>query len=158
MAKVIKPILPQLILILFASFILFITPYQVEISKSSGQWPRIFPYFLGITIIVLSFITLVSNLVHQQRRAIKQDEKIKEQEEKKYLRVVGVLLILVLWAVLLMNVGFIISTFLLILSIMLLLGVRRVLTLVLTPSLFTVVIYYVFKVLLKIPLPEGLLM
>lgn len=154
--KIVKPLLPQIALILFGCLILIITSYQVEITKSSGYSPRALPYFAGITIIILSLFTLISTVLKEKKTNRSVESQQQEIEKKNYFRVAVVFIFLVLWTVLLEYLGFLITTFLLVISVMYMMGVKKISSLVITSGLFSIVIYIVFKMLLKISLPEGI--
>lgn len=71
------------------------------------------------------------------------------------LRLVGIVGLLVVYAMVLEILGFILASTLFLLGAIVLAGGRRPLYLVLIPPVLSVVLFYVFYMLLGVPLPRG---
>jgi putative tricarboxylic transport membrane protein len=76
---------------------------------------------------------------------------------RQALKVVGVLVLLLVYAVVLKPLGFIVSTIIFLVGALILAGVRRPLPLVLMPVGLAVVLFYVFYELLRVSLPRGVI-
>lgn len=75
---------------------------------------------------------------------------------KGAVRVGAILLLLIFYAGLLEVAGFILATFLFLISSLLITGVRRLLVLALLPAGVSVAVFYVFYRLLEVSLPRGI--
>ncbi len=145
--------LPNIFMILLGAFLLLVIPYQISDIQISTMSPRFFPYFLSALIVIISIGTLLSEL----KTAKSGEEDTEFQNEKpSYTRVVIILLGLIAWLCLVPLLGFILTTLLLTMGMMLLIGNRRLLQVLTVPFIFTLLIYYVFKMIMNVPLPEGL--
>ncbi len=71
------------------------------------------------------------------------------------LRLIGIVGLLVVYAIMLETLGFILASTLFLLGAIILAGGRRPLYLVFIPPALSVVLFYVFYVLLGVPLPRG---
>lgn len=114
--------------------------------------PSFFPNILVGVMVVLSLALLVRGWRNAPSPIFKQSVK-----RSNVLRVVGLMALLVVFIVLLQYVGFAISSFLFVLSLQLVLGERRPVRLFALAISVTLVMYVVFVLLLRVPLPRGLL-
>jgi putative tricarboxylic transport membrane protein len=73
------------------------------------------------------------------------------------LRVVGVVVLLAIYAAVLEALGFMLATMLFLVGALLLAGMRRPLMLALMPVGVSLTLFYVFSVLLRVSLPRGVL-
>ena len=76
---------------------------------------------------------------------------------RQALKVVGVLVLLLVYAAVLKPLGFIVSTIIFLVGALILAGVRRPFPLVLMPVGLAVVLFYVFYELLRVSLPRGVI-
>lgn len=151
--------LPNIIMILLGLLVILIIPYQIsEASGGTVLGPRFFPYLLGIGIILFSVISMFSTGKEPSAIPKEDQEMTGETEGKKdYLRT-GLLFVSILFWILVVPIaGFIITTTLVTMAAMILIGCRKKLTLGWVPLAFSLVVYYVFAILLHIALPEILI-
>lgn len=93
----------------------------------------------------------------------KTDDNLPQKKEsflpdkESYVKFLGFALLSFLYIAAFVYGGFILSTLLFPVVAMMFLGVRDVKTLVLVPALSTMSIYVIFKMVLSVPLPTGLL-
>lgn len=76
---------------------------------------------------------------------------------RQALKVVGVLVLLLVYAAMLKPLGYIVSTVIFLVGALILADVRRPLPLVLMPVGLAVVLFYVFYELLRVSLPRGVI-
>lgn len=112
----------------------------------SGLFPRI----LSGIIFVLTCIELGVVLTNRT----KESKKKEERSSRKLLYIIG---LSVLYVLLIKPLGFVVSTFLFLAGSMALLEVKDKRLAVLVPILTVVIIYVVFKILLKVQIPVGIL-
>src|SRR5699024_5380504 len=85
--------------------------------------------------------------------------QVKPKKEKKnindtdYKRVLYILIALILWVYFVPILGFILCTFLFTISVMIIMGNRKIYQLILVPLLLSTIIYYTFNNLLNVFLP-----
>lgn len=103
-----------------------------------------FPRMVAVLIGVLSLVLLVRP---QEGEALPRG--------RSTLQVVGTVLLLSVYAVALDRLGFVITTILFLLAELLLIDVRRPVYLILVPLGLGVGLYYIFRVLLEVPLPAS---
>lgn len=152
-----KSIIPHFMMMLFGVLIVIITPFQVEVSNSSGEGPRYLYYFTGGLIILLSLNTCILNFIKIKKEKA-ENEFTEKQQKKSYSRVILSLILILLWILTVGIVGFITTTVLFIAGLMLILGERRLLVIVITSIVFSLLTFYVFNNLLRISLPAGFLL
>ena len=76
---------------------------------------------------------------------------------RQALKVVGVLVLLLVYAAVLKPLGYIVSTVIFLVGALILADVRRPLPLILMPGGLAVVLFYVFYELLRVSLPRGMI-
>jgi len=148
--------LPNFIMILLGFLVILVIPYQIsETSGGAVLGPRFFPYLLGIGIILFSTISMISTA---KPAVPKEDPESTEESEgkKDYLRTGILFLCILFWILIVPIAGFIMTTTLVTLVAMMTIGCRNRLTLGWVPLAFSLVVYYVFAILLHIALPEIL--
>ncbi len=106
----------------------------------------IFPYLIGAGVILTSIILLLVTF--------KQDNT--QREEKKNLKLVGIMIIcLIIYAFVIEYLGYLITTFMLCVSILLLLSEKRNIKRTIAVSLsISILVYALFSFVLKVPLPN----
>ena len=114
--------------------------------------PSFFPNILVGVMVVLSLALLVRGWRNAPSPIFKQSVR-----PSNVLRVFGLMVLLVVFIVLLQYVGFAISSFLFLLALQLVLAERRPVRLLVFAIGVTLVMYVVFVLLLRVPLPRGLL-
>ena len=127
--------------------LVFIVTYFFEYPKGGGAMVDIalFPRFLAALLFVLGLLLLL------KKPPEKKEQTSITKEKKLILLYVG----FILYTALLNNLGFLIDSFLLVSFVALLVGERKWWIILLTAILGPVLGYYIFKIHLGIPLPEG---
>ena len=75
----------------------------------------------------------------------------------KWLKILSIYMIIAGYIFLWDKLGYLLTSILTLLSLMLVMGERKIFRLVVTPVGTTVIIYYIFYYFLKIPIPGGIL-
>lgn len=132
------------IIFLFAVSILFFLGAN-GMKGDSGLFPKI----LSGIIFVLTCIESISVMTNKTKES-------KKKEERSPKKLIYIIALSVLYVVLIKPLGFSLSTFLFLAGSMILLEVKNKKLAVLTPILTVVIIYFVFKVLLKVQIPVGI--
>ena len=148
-----------LILICFLIAMLICIPQQIKVSLIAQDTvsPRFFPYVSVIAALVccvLSLITDVFSMISELRKGKEVDPP--KDDNVSYLRVVICIALLILWYLVIKQVGFIISTVVITFILSYMLGNRNKISLIVFPVVFTLAIYFVFSGLLHVNLPEIL--
>jgi putative tricarboxylic transport membrane protein len=120
----------------------FPEPHEAQLGAS------VFPRIIAIILAVVSIYIAFSSMKKKTQATVKIDNATK---------VFISFLILLLYGLFLKKVGFIILTPIFIAALLFLMRFSSVLINILTSILTTAGIYIVFKVLLSVPLPEGIL-
>lgn len=137
-------------IVLFAVSILGIVMSFISHKDFNVEWklsPYLFPLIISIFLFILSISILASSLKENEKR------KQKEKGDIKSLLIFG--LICVLYLLVLNFLGFVLSSILLLISLMILLGERRWWFIALVSIISTVVIYLLFAKYLSVMLPKG---
>lgn len=121
----------------------------------AGVGPRLFPQLAGATMILMS-VYLLGERFYRRRQNTVEDETI-EMEVQDILRVLVVIVISAGYMILFESLGFLIATSAVLFLLFVTNGLSRpVLAAVLAVG-FTVTIYLMFRVALKLPLPAPIL-
>lgn len=136
----------SIILLLFCA-IVFITSQQMP------PGPKFFPEILSLILAVLSLILLFSSL---KGKSIVKNNNNKENtiNWKKFITIVAATFLYIFF---IETIGYIISTFGLIILISWVLGYKNKVSLVIISLIVTMVLYSFFALVFNIPLPKGLL-
>lgn len=160
MSKTMKNLIPPLIMMLFGILIIVIVPYQININDDSQIGSRFFPYMTAGLIAILSVVSFVKELINRtERNKQSNSNALSELEEKNnygILRVFFVSVILLFGVIFIPILGFLTTTWLTIIIFMIIMGNKKLYQLIITPILFVILIYFIFSLILNIPLPEGI--
>lgn len=121
---------------------------------------REFPIFITVFGFVLSVVLLIRGIVSAKKETSAAEQQPASSKSKK--NIFFTFLSLVVYAVLIPRLGFCVSTFLYLIASMLVLYPEKKTTktyvvIFAISAIFVVFLYVVFKVLLYVPLPKGLL-
>ena len=133
------------IIFLFAVSIFFFLGAK-GMEGDSGLFPKI----LSGLIFVLTFVELGVVLTNRTKES-------KKKEERSLRKLLFIIVLSILYVVLIKPLGFVVSTFLFLTGSMILLEVKNKKIAVLVPIITVVLIYFVFKILLKVQIPVGFL-
>lgn len=155
----IRKYIPSIITAALGIVILLIIPSQIDISRvnssnATGINSRTIPYFLAISIVLLSILELFIKKIRGDCKDT-ATERVQIQY-MAYMRVFLTFVGIILWIVLIPYLGFVITMILLLLSIMLLMGNRNWLQLILIPLLISFTLSYVFTEFVGRTLPSGI--
>ena len=137
------------------SFFLMIVSYQEGLGRLSKPGPGLAPLLMGALLLLLSFLNAYFE-VAARRSAKKAGDKPSGEQGKTNLKKIGIVFIsLFLYALLLNILGFIISTFLLLLVMFCSLGVKKIRAAV--ASLISTLASYFLFTYLGMRFPPGIL-
>ncbi|WP_058487037.1 tripartite tricarboxylate transporter TctB family protein [Defluviitalea phaphyphila] len=111
--------------------------------------PGFFPIILSIILIVLSVLLIITSIFNK-------DERNTGLFEKKAVKAYITILSLLIYVMLLKYVGFIILTLIFLFGLIRFYGMKNYIKISLSSIVATVSIYWIFKVLLSVPLPTGI--
>lgn len=156
--KFLKANAMTILILIFGIMLLFITPLQIrKIPSASGSIsPRAFPYFCAVLIILCSLGSLIAAIINLIKKKDAGKIETDPESQRKYFNAFLIFLSILAWYIVMPIVGFIISTAILIVIAMLLLGNRNKLALIIVPLAFSFCVYVIFKTLLNVALPEIL--
>jgi len=140
--------------ILFGIIILLIIPYQIGDIGTSKVGPRFFPYLIVVSIICLGAVSLIIDIY--KVKVNKEEHEINDINITSAFRVVATIVNLIVWIILIRYLGFIISTILLTSFLIIIIEKRKTYQVLSVSVLFSILIYFIFQLGLKIPLPKGL--
>ncbi|SDP79899.1 tripartite tricarboxylate transporter TctB family protein [Desulforhopalus singaporensis] len=137
-------------------------PTMVAVEKSSVVNSRFFPKLMSVLLVIFSIILFVQNsLLHKKTKIMPQsNNEGKNSENKSYtswMRMSAAVGMCILFLIFYESGGFLVTSILFMFSFLLIVGVRNWISLILISILPPVIVYFIFKVLLSVPLPEGVL-
>lgn len=135
------------IIMLFIGIYVLIEVSNFRKISSLDIGPAFFPKILGILLII--FALLISF------KAIKKNNNEKINFVNKNLIIV--LLSIILYCVLFNVIGFVISSTIMLAFLMRIMGSDKWIKTIITSFVIVIVIYFIFKMLLNVPLPWGIL-
>lgn len=133
------------IIFLFAVSIFFFLGAK-GMEGDSGLFPKI----LSGLIFVLTCVELGVVLTNRTKES-------KKKEDRSLRKLLFIIVLSILYVVLIKPLGFVVSTFLFLTGSMILLEVKNKKIAVLVPIITVALIYFVFKILLKVQIPVGIL-
>jgi|GEM_PF-7044093 len=143
-----KDIIVGSLILVFGIFVMFMIPSQIEDAQSVAVGPRAFPYFCGILLILCSIVLLIQG-IRQGNSEERNEEKL---DKGNILFALAFYLTVVLYAVLMHHLGFLMTSFVFLPTLMIMLGVRKkVFYILLIPIIL--IVYYVFQIYLHVQLP-----
>ena len=152
-----RKLVPPIATFLFGFILFIIIPANVSVAKADPPIlnSRFFPYFIAIVIMLCSVTDFIGVMV-SERKSRTLPATMTDGKKSGLIRMGLALFSLVVWILILRTVGFLISTMLLSLAIMLLVGSRNKIALVALPVILSVVTYAVFYYFVGVNLPAGL--
>ena len=151
----------ELLIILFfllgSVFLLDETTKFPVLGARTQVGPAFWPRILLIWIILLAIIWLCKFFVSKYKRAPDTPEVTPPDAIGKqgFLRLTLVIALCLAYVFIMEYGGFLISTFIFQVLILLVLGIRKLTTLIVTPSLLTGALFGIFIKILHTPLPRG---
>jgi len=138
--------------------IFLINAFQIEVLSLGFFGPRLFPILISTLLIVLSSILLVKTLRKVIKyRSILTLSNVDIKSKIKDIRYPLVLIFLIILDIYLVNIiGYLLALMILIGILSKLLGAKNSEAILLAIS-FSMLIFVLFRLLLKVPLPEGVL-
>jgi len=135
------------VLIIFCLILwFFLIPNQTKGPKEAF-FPKIITIWLGISAIF--------GLLGKSRFPNKNNLSLKN-EKKGTLKIIFIMLFFFIYIIMIYLIGFILSSFLFLIFIMLFLNIHNWKILFLMPTVCILVIYVFIEVILKFPLPKGI--
>jgi putative tricarboxylic transport membrane protein len=130
-----------------------VTSYKLKLGSLSDPGPGLMPFLLGIILSILSLPILVQSFSIIKRKEKQRDEGIWSDVEFK--KLIIVLVSLIGYAMLLEKVGFVITTFLLMLILYKIISTRKWFFALIASILTVVTAFFLFVELLRVELPFG---
>ena len=156
MDKIQKNITGSIIFIILGITIWLLIPIYVPEDTVTVMGASFFPRFIAIAMIVFSTILLVISVVQLKKDAfIKEDipgEKQEKVSNRDRFNGVGIFIISVLYMLMINKIGFLISTYIAVTSMLILFRERKIINYVIVYSIILIV-YYVFTHLLLVQFP-----
>jgi putative tricarboxylic transport membrane protein len=138
-----------IILISFSGYVI-VNSLSMPIYAQYGPGPGLFPLGLGIILAVSSLALLWDGI--NPRKA---DKPSPFQEKRGMISITLAILGLVGYAILITKLGYLITTFLLVIFLMMVVARDKVKTTVLTAVGVTLLLYLIFEIGLQMRLPKG---
>jgi putative tricarboxylic transport membrane protein len=137
---------------------LFSVGYLVEalslpLGTSTRAGPGLIPTAAGLFLTFFTLCNLVGDLLGKKEPPPQGEASM---ARKDVFRIVGVIFILVFYGVFLKTLGFIPTSVILVFVVLRLLGMNNWLRISLISALTSVASYYLFSVILDVPLPRGI--
>ena len=140
--------------IFFTFFFLFLIPYQTtNMTQRFGISPRVFPYFLGYTVLMGGLIVFIDSLLNKVEY---NSFIVLIFSKNEYLRLFYFLITFSLVPILTEFLGLFVGIIIILVLLLLLSGVRSKITIIATTLITFLLIYGIF-LFLKIRIPSGLL-
>ncbi|NIS59590.1 MAG: hypothetical protein GTO13_02460 [Proteobacteria bacterium] len=138
------------IFLMLCSVFMYVYTYTFDYPKGSGHMVDIafFPRFLAVVLFILGFLLLL-------KRSAGMEERSSITKGKK---LISIYISFLAYTFLLNRLGFLLDTFLWVAFMGWVVGERKVWIILLTAILATSMGYYLFSVVLGVPLPEGRLL
>ncbi|QGU94723.1 hypothetical protein GOM49_06085 [Clostridium bovifaecis] len=143
-------IISAILFLIFAALVIISTSQFPDFSGEGVTGPDFFPRVLGIILIVLSILLFINAILSKDNGKTGLFDKA---AIRAYITIGAVLIYVVLMNIL----GFIIVNFLFLFGLIRYYGLKNYLKVALTSVVGTAGIYCIFKILLAVPLPTGLL-
>ncbi len=141
------------ICLLLVSFLVFWISKDFPSSKT-GIGVSTFPKLLAGLLIIFSIVIIIQAI---KNSSFSKKEPTFKEFKKGHKLIVAVIIILIIYIQMLEVLGFILSSFLLLITLMFVFGERRKIILLLVPLLFSVILYLVFSKMAMVFLPEGII-
>jgi hypothetical protein len=145
-------------------FLIFLSLFAYIESRSYPVDSRYFPQFIILIIALLGFATLIKELKSFfKRREVDRTGEGSDNGKIAFWRMPSVqkvsmmIISSLIYMVIMGYVGFFVTTTVYLPIMMLLLGIRKARTIVLSTGIVVVLIYLVFMKFLSVPFPEGIL-
>ncbi len=141
------------ICLLLVSFLVFWISKDFPSSKT-GIGVSTFPKLLAGLLIIFSIVIIIQAI---KNSSFSKKEPTFKEFKKGHKLIIAVIIILIIYIQMLEVLGFILSSFLLLITLMFIFGERRKIILLLVPLLFSVILYLVFSKMAMVFLPEGII-
>lgn len=139
--------------LLLVSFLVFWISKDFPSSKT-GIGVSTFPKLLAGVLIIFSIIIIIQAI---KNSSFSKKEPIFKEFKKGHKLIIAVIIILIIYIQTLEVLGFILSSFLLLITLMFIFGERRKIILLVVPLLLSVVLYLVFSKMAMVFLPAGII-
>jgi len=143
-------VIASTILLAFSGYIIF-ESLSMPIYAQYGPGPGMFPLGLGIMLAVLSLFLMWEGLNPK-----KEDERSKFKDKRGLLNTGLLLLGLIGFAILISILGYLLTTFILVVFLMKVVARDTLKTTIITAVAITLMIYLIFDLGLSVRLPRGL--
>ncbi|MEI3605206.1 tripartite tricarboxylate transporter TctB family protein [Pseudogracilibacillus sp. SE30717A] len=131
-------------------FIYLSKDFPKEVSNAPG--PGFYPSFLGVILIILGVFLLIQNLIDKNKEDVSL--ALGSKKARFIYKVIG---IVTLYAIVLPFIGFIATTFSFMIVMCYLMGLRSYKLLLIIPLGVTTVVFLIFNMVFKVPLPSQTL-
>lgn len=151
-----KRSLPSIVTLVVGALVFFSIPDQIVLfdEGQSSANARTVPYLITSLIMLISLVMIIFNVFAKQEQSGEPTEG-EPQESTRYSRVILAFAAIALWIVILPYLGFNISTILLVVAVMLIIGKCRWWQIILLPLILSFPINYLLAAVLRVYLPSG---
>lgn len=159
MQNMISRIFPQLFFIVLGVFIIMSTYLHVSSGRGLYVDPRLIPMLSASIMVVLSLVSLVTAVLNESGGKV--DGSVSDEpgpETGSYKKLLMVFIGMASWVIATPVLGFALASLLVCAAMMVTFGCRDYVRVAWGSVLVVMVLYLVFVVLLKIPMPSGLLL
>ena len=147
-----RSLIPLLFWILLSLFIMLFS-HDIGVGEFRSPGPGLMPFLVGVFLFLISLYALIRSFLTKRQAA----EASAKGDEEFHLRKIGlVLFFLLAYALLLEMIGYLVTTFLMLMLLFRTAGVRRWIT-ALIISVVTSLVTYVFFTYLGLRFPAGIL-
>ncbi len=152
-----KSLATGVIALVFGIGYLVMTYLLPDPAMGDAMGPKLFPYIVGFGATLTGAILLLKG--YRSQKTGDEVVALQVSENKRlYLKIALTLGVATIYGIILDPVGYVISTFIFLLGIMLIINdLKRIVENIITSLSFSVITYYVFSIVLKLSLPRGLL-
>lgn len=140
---------------LMISIYICIHSIRLSLGNVHNPGPGFLFFWSGTVLGILSIVVLLTALTTKRRDTIENQEKI--FENVNWMKIIFTLISLVAYAILLENLGFLISTFLFITFLLTSIGAKKFYLVILVALVSTFLSYALFELWLHTRLPKGIL-
>ncbi len=128
--------------------------YRLTLGDFHKPGPGLYPFILGFALCGCAIPAIISSLRRANEKGREEQEFIKKDRLPK---VILVIIYLTAYGLLLTSMGYVLTTLIIFFLIFITMGSIRLRTLFIILILMVGISYYVFAVLLEVPLPVGIL-
>jgi len=141
------------IILMAISIIIFILTYQFP-QQTVALPPTAFPRFVSISLLVLSLILFLQSIKEIKKTSIEKVPKLSKLNKAFIIKLVVMIFLAYFYTLLIRIIGYIYATPPFVAGNMILFNEKRSILVIITSLLVTTLLYILFKMVFKVPLPR----